>query len=1004
MFVLLAGCEPEAKPAFSFYDARIAPIMGVGCVQQTTGCHVASAAQTAVGNLDLSSYDALLRRKDVLAPSGPYPVGSLLLKGGDPVQIAVQTFDPPDAAHKDERFVSITTDVRHGGGRSLRLGSDGYATLKSWITQGHRRDGAIEEVLSENRGLCRKGVGQHPGFDEMQAPTDAKSYQAFLRDVEPVLVERCAGSSCHGSKIADLYITCGASEAEHRWNYFVTLAHLDVSVSQSELLRRPLSKMRGGTFHEGGTVFANVDDAGYKALRAWADDVVTRVPESVRYAPADEGLRFFGNYVQPMLVKKGCMFGNCHSPSMFHDLRLRTGSQGVFSRIAIDRNYEAAKLMLALESENPNDSRLIAKNLFTHDRGHGQGLLHRGGSLFEEFAEPASAAQCAAVDLASIPLDEVPAYCVLVQWHALERARGLARGELQAGPAYGLLWVSRPLDVGDARDFDTYRPGANLMRAEVSLDAEGKPSLGEARSLLEDCGLTEATADVRRPAVAWDGKRIAFAARSSADEPLRLYEARADGASCAKLGELAADKNRVNGILTHDFDPAYAPDGRMVFASTRGNIGGKNFAYQGPQRTPSQLAPNANLYVWDRGKSGSAALRQLTYLLNQELMPSFMTDGRVIFSAEKRAPEFFQLAGRRINLDGGDYHPLVAQRSSIGFERATEIIELPNRDFALVAAPAGAKDGAGSIAILNRSLGPDQSDRDPKDPYYFASVSLPKRGAREGKVGAYRSPASLPSRFLIVSCDRSATDLEKGGFDFDLCALDPLSGALSHLGGEAGRSEIEAVAIYARTEHSVFRSRADEANGNTAVYASATDAEVHVLDFPVLATLLFANTRTGRPIDPRIEGVDVLESFPPPSDVLDFSKLDPKRVSEDAFGRLFTHYESLGPMQLKADGSVKFRFEGGHPIVLRPTDKLGRSLSFPDEIADFSGDMVQREEMQFYPGERANQSFPRERFNGMCGGCHGSLSGYELDVAVDVDVLTQASTTVARDLPAIDLR
>jgi hypothetical protein len=59
--------------------------------------------------------------------------------------------------------------------------------------------------------------------------------------------------------------------------------------------------------------------------------------------------------------------------------------------------------------------------------------------------------------------------------------------------------------------------------------------------------------------------------------------------------------------------------------------------------------------------------------------------------------------------------------------------------------------------------------------------------------------------------------------------------------------------------------------------------------------------------------------------------------------------------------------------------------------------MVQREEMQFYPGERASQGFRRELFNGMCGGCHGSISGKELDVAVDIDALTRASQTMAVD-------
>jgi mono/diheme cytochrome c family protein len=40
---------------------------------------------------------------------------------------------------------------------------------------------------------------------------------------------------------------------------------------------------------------------------------------------------------------------------------------------------------------------------------------------------------------------------------------------------------------------------------------------------------------------------------------------------------------------------------------------------------------------------------------------------------------------------------------------------------------------------------------------------------------------------------------------------------------------------------------------------------------------------------------------------------------------------------------------------------------------------------------------PRRLFNGVCAGCHGSISGRELDSAVDVDVLTSASQTMADD-------
>jgi len=992
-----AACSESEPPAFSFYADRVAPVLEVGCVQQTTGCHVATPALTAAGNLDLTSFEQLMRRSDVLPATGPYTVGQLLLKGGDSLEIPVQTLDAPVGADPGQRFVSVTTDVKHAGGRTLKLGSRGYALLKSWISQGARRDGAVAEEPRKNEGKCVSGAGSHPGFDPGVAPAEQAAFEHYVRDVEPVLHRRCAGSTCHGSRIADLYLSCGGTEAELRWNFFAAVAHLNSSASQSELLRRPLSTLRGGSFHEGGNVFADTEDADYVALKEFAEFVATDRPELLSYPNPSEGLRFFANYVQPILVKKGCMFGNCHSPSMFHDLRLRGGSTGLFSRIALDRNYEMSRALLALEAEDPNQSRLIAKNLFPGNLG-GHGVLHRGGALLEDFAVPATNALCDGIDVRSLPLDTVPAYCVLTQWHALERAEAIAAKEaLPAGSTQRFVWVERPTDVGDARDFDTYRPGADLMFADLHLAAEGRPTLAAARSVNAVCGLDAARADIRGPASSWDGSKLAFAARSSGSSPLRIYEIDRDGSSCAQVSGSASPSASGNGIAMHDFDPAYAPDGRLVFASTRGNIGGHAFSYSGPQRTPSQLAPNANLYVLEDG-----GVRQLTYLSNQELMPSFMADGRLIFTTEKRAPQFFQMAARRMNLDGGDYHPLIAQRQSVGFDAATEVIELPNRNLAVVASTFDARHGAGTIAIVNRSIGPDQKDRDPKDKVFLHSLTFPAKGAFGGGQGVYRSPAALPSGWMVVSCDvesRTLSDVP----DFDLCGLAPNTGEVVRLLGEVGRSEVEGVLVAPRVQRGVFASRIDEANAHTRIEANATDAEVHVADFPLLATLVFSNTRIGRPVDERVGGFDVLESKPPPAMAASFADLPAADVIRDDYGSVYRAYDALGHVPLEADGSAKFRYEGGHPIVLRLTDARGKTLQFGTD-APFSGDIVQREEMQFYPGERSNQGFRSALFNGMCGGCHGSISGAELDVAVNFDVLTSASRTLSRDQNGTDLR
>lgn len=989
-----AGCETgQAAPPFSYYEDQIQPIVQMGCAMQTTGCHLASPQGTAAGNLDLTSYDSFMRRDDVLPAYGPYPVGLLLMKGGPPVEIPVETFDGT---------VMITTDIRHTAGAGIQVDSRGYTRLRQWIEAGHTRTGVPSNLLSTSIGECTHGAGTFPGFDPAAAPADAAAFNRFVSEVSPVLA-RCSGGSCHGAPTADLYLSCGETDEELRWNYFIATQHLSSPVASSELLRRPLSKQRGGTFHEGGTIFDSTSDAGYQVLESWATDVVTRNPDIADETDADEGLRFFANRVQPVLVRKGCMFLNCHSAAMFHDLRLHGGSQGSFSRVATRRNYEASRLLLSLESSDPNQSRIIAKNLFPTTLVPGaDGIAHRGGSLFEDLGggggtlHPATLADCASIDADAGDLNEIPAYCVLARWQAIEREAAITRGEILPATELvrSVVWVTRPADVGSPTDFDTYRPGADLVMATPTIGADGAMTLGPTTSLLAGCGLSSASADVRTPAVSWDASKIAFAARSSASDPLRLYWMNEDGSSCAQIPDVPSGTARdsESGLLEHDFDPAFAPDGRIVFASTRGNLDCAGLDSCGPTRTPASMQPNANLYIYE--PAAAVKVRQLTFLLNQEFNPSFMLDGRAIFTAEKREPDFHQFAARRINLDGGDYHPLFAQRPSAGFASATEVIELANRNFAMVAAPLDATNGAGAIVILNRSIGPDQTDRDPNDRFYISSTRIPAPGAFDGGAGAFRSPTPLPTGRLLVSCDTTASSLTAATYDFEICELDPRTGAVRRVAGSAGQADVDVVAVYARANHGNFMSRVDEPNGRTMVVPGEQDAVVRVHDFPLLATLLFANTRTGRPINPAIHGFDVLASSPPPDSAQGFGDVMSNVVS-DAFGSVYVNDRVLGNVPLFGDGSAAFSFRGGTPIRLRPTDDAGRPLQFAAGDP-FAGEMIQREQMQFYPGERVTQALPRRFFNGLCAGCHGSISGRELDVAVDIDVLTSASHTEAR--------
>ncbi|MEZ4221400.1 MAG: hypothetical protein R3B13_10785 [Polyangiaceae bacterium] len=989
------ACGQQERGAEStFYDRKIGPVLKGSCVSSPaqSACHTAADDRgNALGNLNMTSYDTLAKRRDLLIDYGPYGVPGLLLKAVPPFEIRLTSWD--------SEAQNITTDIAHVGGSLLDFTSVSYTQLERWIDNGASENNATPKQAEPVLTACNGTLGLDPAFDAKTDPT-TPDFDQFKSQVNTVLSTSCAAGNCHGNPANSLYLTCGSSAEEIRWNYFAASDYVSADAPSSEIIRRVLSSTQGGTYHEGGAVFPSAEDPGYKALLSWAQ--AKGGPTNI---PTDPGFQFFAKRVQPMLVKRGCMMLGCHSSAMFHDYRLRGGSGGHFGLPASRRNYQLSLEQLSLESEDPNASRLLKKNLSPKARG----MLHRGGSLFAG-ADPA---QCDLTAAETGPLDDQPPYCVIVAWIAKERAERMK----SAAPLSGIVYVKRPPTSGNdtPQDWDAYAAGADLILTSASQDSSGNVTVGSSSSLLGQCGLTPASADVRRPAVSWDGQRIAFAARSSASEPFKVYVI--DAGSCAQeptINAAPTDDGGAavpdNGEPIHNFDPAFAPDGRIVFASTRGNI--KNvdtLGYRGPTRTPADPSKlNSNLYVLEGGK-----VRQLTFLLNQEFLPSFMADGRVIFTTEKRAPGFYQLAARRQNLDGGDYHPLFGQRQTAGFNQFTDVAELSDKNLAMIVSDKGAAHGAGTLALVNRSIGVDQLSQDPADyvqdaaaidwpnpVFYQRSVRILDTAAT-GKAGAtqgaYRNVSALPNAMMLVSYAPNVTDLTAFSGKFEIVQVDSVSGQRTPLVSDPSDDLLWPVGVFERQNHGVFKSRIDEANGASSIHtddAHRDRSQITVVDMPMLASLLFQNTRTGRILPTQNYPVEVWESLPPEAGVKSYAD-GGSYVVDDAFGKVYARRRLRGVADLHGDGSVKFEVPGGMPMV------LATSVRFDGDAQDTFH--FQREEMQFYPGEVIRQSFRRELFNGMCAGCHGSVSGYEADIATNPDILTQASNVDARNAKAVDL-
>ncbi|HLK37846.1 MAG TPA: hypothetical protein VKU41_13890 [Polyangiaceae bacterium] len=999
------ACTTHQPPTTTYFDRTIAPILQTSCVRTNTGagCHVADAKGNAFGNLDLSDYGALAKRRDLLLDYGPYLQPSLLAKNVDPYPVTLELWDGTK--------VTVTTDIKHSGGPILDPTGGAYQTLRRWIENGASENNTGVAPVDLPQQPCTHVIPTAAGFDPTSDPPTS-DYALFEQTVNPILASRCSSGNCHGSAVNALYLTCGQGPDEIRWNYFAAVDYLSTTPEASEIVRRPLATSQGGSYHEGGPLFQSVMDTDYGKLLAWAKAHGPVMPQNL-----DPAFVFFAQKVQPVLMKKGCMMAQCHSAAMFHDYRLRGGSAGSFSLTTTRRNYDFSVGQMSFESHDVNASRLVRKNLYRPQTYSGPGaphpgLIHRGGSLLEDFGgQLPTGALCdmGNYDYTSGDVDKIPAYCVIYEWHKLERAaRNLA-------PLSAIVYVSRPPPaVPDrAQDFDVFADGASLHIAQAMLTATGDVQVGaDAPVDLRTCGLGSAP-DVRRPAVSWDGTQIAFAARSSASDPLAIYVMNADGTGCTKQADIASHDASAGGILEHDFDPAFSPppsageSERIVFASTRGNLDSSPFDYQGPQRTPEDPSkPNANLYVLepDPNNAGKNRVRQLTWQLNMERMPSFMQDGRLIFTVEKREPNFYQLALRRQNLDGGDYHPLYAQRASIGYEQATSVVELADKDFATIFSNQNAQHGAGALGVFNRSIGIDFTSTNQKDYLVDPSVIDPNSPAAPEDAfflhslrvlandGSYTTPSALPDGKILVSF--GSGDPASFGGDYDVYVLDPTTGDKTMVLGSAGTQEVEAVAVYARTPKGVFTSTPDEPNGHTYVRPNETAAEVTVLDMRVLASLLFQNTPTGRLVENDLPSFDVFEEQPPPNSMTALADCGGDVFCDD-FGKVYVNRRPLGTVPLQADGSAHFLVPGGLPIVLHLADDAeSKQKNLP---------RWQREQMTFVPGEHAHQALPSKFFNNLCGTCHGSISGHAEDAALLPDFLTQASQVAAASLPALDL-
>lgn len=123
--------------------------------------------------------------------------------------------------------------------------------------------------------------------------------------------------------------------------------------------------------------------------------------------------------------------------------------------------------------------------------------------------------------------------------------------------------------------------------------------------------LTQLTnGEVQGPEVSFDGARLLFAMRQNAAvDGFHIFEINTDGTGLRQI----TDGN------CNDVDPAYLPDGRIVFCSDR--AGWQEYYHQERSRV---------IYVMNADGTG---IQQITFNPNQDYEPLVLRDGRVLYDS-----------------------------------------------------------------------------------------------------------------------------------------------------------------------------------------------------------------------------------------------------------------------------------------------------------------------------------------------------------------------------------
>ncbi len=239
---------------------------------------------------------------------------------------------------------------------------------------------------------------------------------------------------------------------------------------------------------------------------------------------------------------------------------------------------------------------------------------------------------------------------------------------------FPLVFISRPFiinDQGDVasntpRQLNVFEPGAQLILKEQAIPSALERNISDA-AFTDDTSGTAPLYDVRDLETDYDGRRLAFSMRGPFDPDADLedqptwniwvYDLDTDQLSRVIQSDTLAEAGQ-------DRDPAFLPDGRIVFTSTRQRQSRAILLDEGrPQFAALDEDRREEASVLHVMNNDGTGIEQLTFNQSHDQGPNLLNTGEIIFSRWDNVPGRNFISLYRIRPDGTQLERLYGYHS-----------------------------------------------------------------------------------------------------------------------------------------------------------------------------------------------------------------------------------------------------------------------------------------------------------------------------------------------------